>query len=219
MARKEDISNSTLATLLVVSIVISVGGTYVVLQKSPSITGMFTSTAPNGTVSFTQQGVLSLRLANGTSTFGNITSTAPFNCTVSTDSGGATTGWNCSKSPFDEPMVLENDGNVPAMVQVNSTKDKNQTFALSSGATDPYTRGLQFFKATNFETGACATQPGNFSTYAVLGNASDALVTVCSVLRHNNTEDALRIDYMLVISPDLTAGNQTENVTFWASQV
>lgn len=201
---QDDISNTTLALLLVVAIVVSVGGTYVVLNRSPGITGLFTGTNTNGTVSFTQQGVLSIRLTDAQTTFGNVTSTANGTCVINTEGRQG----NCTSTLSNDYMELENDGNVPASVTINSTKDRNQSFRLGTG-------GNQSFKASNSESGACA---GTLtSVYTPVPNASDPHITVCTALRSNDSEDLLRIDYQLQIGTDLPQGNYTENVTFWAS--
>jgi len=200
----KDISNKTLATLLVVAIVVSIGGTYVVLHRTPGITGLFTADFANGTLSFTSQGTLSIRLNDSLTTFGNITNTGNGPCLVNTE--GSTD--NCTATQTNDVMVLENDGNVPAAVTVNSTKDKDGNFALGTG-------GSQKFRSVEKKTGSCA---GTLqSTYVTLPGAGGTRASVCDILRHNDTEDSLTIHYQLIIGTDLQPGNQTENITFWAS--
>ncbi|MEK6822819.1 MAG: hypothetical protein AABY13_03240 [Nanoarchaeota archaeon] len=201
------IPNRGLALLLLLTMAVSIGGSYMIVNQTVYVTGMFSATNTNGTVTFTQEGVLSIRLNDALTTFGNITSTAPGDCKVNTEGGAPA---NCTAELTTDYMQLENDGNVVAAVLVNSTKDKNQTFSLGSTGTQQF-RGASPVE----EPGSCAS--GLASTYTLLPNASQDRAVLCSALRHNNTEDALTIHYQLFISPDLAPGNQTENVTFWAT--
>jgi hypothetical protein len=201
----EDISNRTLATLLVVAIVISIGGTYVVLQRTPAITGLFTGTNATGTLTFEQQGVLSIKLNDAVASFGNVTSTSNGNCVVYTD--GVTSAVNCSQSVTGDGMLLENDGNIRAKVRVNSSYGVD-SMTLGTG-------GGQFYKASNSEGSSCS---GTLtSTLTTLPAASDAMSIVCSNLGFADSADLLRIDYSLNIGTDLAPGNYSENVTFWAA--
>jgi hypothetical protein len=204
MAKKEDISNATLATLLVVAIVVSVGGTYVVLQRTPGITGLYTGTSQTGTISFNEQGVLSIRLTDADSSFGNITANGTGVCTISTDQAAGSGGVNCFKTEGVNSMTLNNDGNVNASVTINATG-----FSLGTG-------GGQNFKATD-STGAC---PGAGTlTTAFTGLPQGAAAAVCTNMYFVDGDDDLTIDYQLLIGTDVLPGNQTENVTFWAAQV
>jgi hypothetical protein len=171
---------------------------------------LFTGTNATGTVSFTQQGVLSIKLNDAITTFGNVTSTAAGTCTIDTEA----TQTNCVSTVSNDKMQLENDGNVNAVVDANSTKDR-------AAAPDPSsfnlgTGGAQSIKATNAETGACSAGTA-YTVYATLANTSGSMTRICDSLNYDDNADALTIDYRLVIGQDLTPGNYTENVTFWAS--
>lgn len=201
----EDISNRTLATLLVVAIVISIGGTYVVLQRTPAITGLFTGTNATGTLTFEQQGVLSIKLNDAVASFGNVTSTSNGICEVYTD--GVTSPVNCTQSVTGDGMLLENDGNIDAHVRVNSSYGID-SMTLGTG-------GAQYFKAADSEASTCT---GTLtSTYTTLPGYADARASVCTNMDFNDGTDLLDIDYSLRIGTDLAPGNYSENVTFWAS--
>ena len=200
----EDISNRTLATLLVIAIVISIGGTYVVLERTPAITGLFTGANATGTLTFEQQGVLSIRLNDAIASFGNISSTSNNPCGVYTDGTAAS---NCSQSVANNGMLLENDGNVDAHVRINSSYGKD-SMSLGTG-------GVQYFKMTESEAGSCTGT--ETSTWTVLPNASGTRASVCTNLDFSDTTDLLAINYHLVIGNDLAPGNYSENITFWAA--
>jgi hypothetical protein len=202
----DDITNKTVATLLVVAIVVSIGGTYIVLQRAPGISGLFTATNQTGTVTFTQQGVLSIKLDDMIASFGNVTSTSAGACDVYTDGTAAV---NCAQTVLNDNMLLENDGNVFAKVDVNSTKDtEGQNFPLGTG-------GLQEFKGTENEVGSC---PGTLQTaLTTLPGAGGTAATLCTQMDYVDASDTITIDYHLHIGNDLTFGNYTENVTFLAS--
>ncbi len=202
----EDISNKMLAALLVTAIVVSIGGTYVVLQQAPVVTGMFTGTDANGTISFTSQGVLSIRLLDALTTFGNVTFNAAGPCVI--DTLGVQTA--CTSTLSNDVMVLENDGNVNANVVVNSTKDKDGNFPLGTG-------GGQKFKAVEANSDDCADAGTLATAYATLPGAGGIRANVCSILNYTDGNDDLTIHYELTIGSDLAPGNYTENVTFWAS--
>ncbi len=200
----EDISNRTLATLLVVAIVISIGGTYVVLQRTPAITGLFTGTNATGTLTFEQQGVLSIKLNDAVASFGNVTSTANGVCQVFTD---GTSSVNCAQTVSNDNMELENDGNIAANVRVNSSYGVD-SMTLGTG-------GNQYFKATNNEASSCT---GTLtSAFTTLPNFNGAMAEVCTTLDFDDASDSLIIDYKLEIGTDLAPGNYSENITFWAA--
>jgi hypothetical protein len=205
MAKKEDISNSTLATLLVVAIVVSVGGTYVVLQRAPGITGLYTGTSQQGTLSFNEMGVLSIVLRDTQVSFGNISQTGDGMCIVNSYDAQSTNTGNCLKGTAGaDSLLLENDGNTNANVSITVASP----FSLGTG-------GAQAVKSS--EPGSRVLGcTGNVQTN--FANISASPVNVCDVLASVDTADQIQIDFQLYIGQDLVPGNYTENVTFLATQ-
>lgn len=201
MAKKEDISNATLATLLVVAIVVSVGGTYVVLQRTPGITGMYTGTSQTGTVSFTEQGVLSIVLTDAAVSFGTIQSTGAGLCTVTSNSA-AGSGTNCNKTAGADIMVLQNDGNVNASVAISAT-----SLNLGTGGSFKY----QGATAPTRDGGCTGTLTSSFTAFS----GAD----ICTKMVSDDAADQFGIDFELKIGTDLGPGAQSANVTFVATQV
>jgi hypothetical protein len=209
---KEDISNTTLATLLVVAIVVSIGGTYVVLQRTPAITGLFTGTTAQGTVNFEEQGVLSIVLTDNLVDFGIIQSTGNGTCTIaSSAASGAGGGSNCEKTLGPDIMTLQNDGNVNASITV----DETDNFELGTGG------GFNFETTTiaavipgDLRDGGCIDTPATAWT-PVAGGSS-----LCANMQPIDSADEIGIDYQLLLGVDAPPKpSQQATVTFTATLI
>lgn len=207
MAKQADISNKTLATLLVVAIVVSIGGTYVVLQKAPGITGLFTATDANGTITFTSEGVLSIKINDASVAFGNISSNAPGLCTITSDGNAFNNCWgNATGNKYTsitDYMEVENDGNVAAELNVSIV---GTAFSLGTG-------GAQLYKASEPTAGCAGTLQDSYTAL------SSAKKQVCSNLAFTDGADTVRVFYNLTLGSDIMPGAQSQNVTFWAALV
>ncbi len=193
------ISRTSLYVLAVIAVVAGVVGTYLSIQHVQSITGLYTGLSQVGSISFNEQGVMSLRLTDASSSFGNITSNNSGVCVVTTE-GPVMSGINCYKTGGPDPMTVNNDGNLNITVTINATG-----FSLGTG-------GGQAFKATEGAPGICALSLA--SSYVSLPSSTPALV--CDQLKFSDGVDDLTIDIRLTVGEDLQPGNQTENVTLWA---
>ena len=125
----EGISNNVIAALLVVAIVLSIGGFYMIMAKPVGITGAW-STSQNGTVSANATATLSIMLTDASINLGNIATNA-----------------TRSSSDASDYFVLENDGNTVADIQVNATNPFSSAtkcpslpcagfYSVSAGATN-----------------------------------------------------------------------------------
>lgn len=127
---KQDISNRTLATLLVVAIVISLGGTYLVMQNAPAITGLAIDANASGTFDFQNEGFLTIHLDDNSANFGNITHTDIGICELNT-AGPLYNSSNCNVAIptaaggnlASQVMTVNNSGNLDANITVNFTSE------------------------------------------------------------------------------------------------
>ncbi len=117
-----EVSNKTLATLLIAAIVVSLVGTLISLNKVNnlmSITGMATSDKDSGEVNVTINASAGI-LVRTNIDFG--TGQIPEDqINLSTESNNADTGgfWNCLTNPLCMGMEIENVGNVPVTLDVS----------------------------------------------------------------------------------------------------
>ena len=197
----KEISDKTLMLLLVVSIVVALGGTFMSLSKlysSPtSITGAAVS--PNASVILTVNSVASLTFTASSVNFGtgSVNTSGGFsNCTLSTVS----TRYGCNGfNVVAAPLTLENDGNTNLTVQLVS----NVTAAQFIGGSAPV---FQYNVSVN-ETGSClnSTQeveieafPATFTNV----NTTDPGNIICPKLQFRNSNDTLNIGVNISIPVD-----------------
>lgn len=78
------------------------------------------------------------------------------------------------------------------------------------------TGGGQQYKVTDDEANTCSG--GTYqTTYTTLPDYNDAMSVACSTMEFDDTKDTLYVDFHATIGQDLTPGNYSENVTFWAA--
>jgi len=194
---KQDISNRTLATLLVVAIVISLGGTYLVMQNAPSLTGLAFQNFENdtGTFSFENVGFLAINLDDDTTNFDALTHVSQGICSVVTDTNGDTFG--CTSNVTDgiagQTMLLNNTGNVDANISVNVTNAATALAGLLG------TRGrLAVAVATgeggcNNLTGQDNPDLGIYKDLFADDGDVESVVLLCENFTYKATEDAITI--------------------------
>jgi len=151
-----DISNRSLAFLLVVAIVVSLGGTMISLNRLNQLgfTGMASSNTPQGTANLSINSSLVLTFLTNNVDFGvgytNDSGAGVEQCIIDTNGtnpSGDCVGFNSNVQPFE----LRNDGNKDLTVQISS--DKNAASFL--GGTSPV---FQYFIEDNTsESGSCTT--------------------------------------------------------------
>ena len=126
----EDLSNKTLAGLLVIAIVVSLAGTFVSLDKLGRLrlglfaTGLAVNTpVTQGTASVTIEQEATANLSDATVTFsqGIVAAPSPY---AFLDTNGNTTNWNGSAT--QDGMEVVNDGNVNLNVTVKASKNSSE---------------------------------------------------------------------------------------------
>jgi hypothetical protein len=133
--KKEDISNKSLATLLIVAIVVSIGGTWLVINKAPGILHITGApTVDTGTATVTIEASASVRFAVNSLSFGSgKVNTSGGNTDCILDSNGTNASNKCINftSNFGN-LSLENDGSVNVSVQLVADKNASSFFYPTS---------------------------------------------------------------------------------------
>lgn len=205
----EEISNKTLAVIVVAAIVITLGSTALIMRMgAPMITGMAVQQA--GTATFNITDTVLIEINDNDIDFGHGSVTAGATNAV-IDSEGTNTSWDGTVTA--DEFELENQGNVAIDIHVNSTDTAAQ---FIGGSTPLYKWATDLTDVTG---------PGTCSTY--LGGAEDTFVEVvttdtntlfCGSLPHTDGGDRVGMDLQLTIPSDATPGVRTATINFVASK-
>jgi len=229
----KEVSNRTIVALLVATIVVSLGGTFVTLNSLNNrlgalgvsqITGF--ALIPNATATVTVQTFSSIKFSQASVAFGtgNVNTTGGFNnCTLSTLAGA--TGANSGCADFSEVsngFTIENDGNTNLSVELRSNVTAEQFIGIGSA--------LFLWNVTVNESSSCVNSSANGNgvvnpnTTADCGTLNTSASTVCgtifeSVFTTNknicprllfaDVSDALNININITIPSDAPAGAKT----------
>ncbi len=212
----EEISNKTIAALLVVAMVLSLSGTFFSLNKlnmlQSGVTGYATAYNDNATATLNLASVTSITFTTNAVDWGSVqidTAGGYTECNLTTSSyGQAITG--CSAGVTQpNPLVLENDGSVNVKVNITT----NETPSSWIGGTNP---GFYFIGSNN-EAGSCDSSTGNLVTTETA--LSTAEVTLCSNLTFDNTADTLNLDLKAEVPYNAPTGQKTVKITAYAEAV
>jgi len=193
-----DLSNKTLAFLLVVAIVISLGGTIISLNRLNQLGFMgLTLYNTSGTTNFSLQSSVSIIFRTTLVNFGtgyvNANGTG---CDITTN---ATTGWNTTGNCLGgltntSPFIIENNGNVNVSLGLNSSANAS-TFVTGSVPTP-----LFQWAVSNNETNSCYGTLSDQTWTNV--NWSGGPKTVCTNLSFADANDTIRLDIKVLIPED-----------------
>jgi hypothetical protein len=204
-----DLSNKTLAMILVVTMVLSLGGTLISLNRidSAGITGRAGSDV--GNVTLQVNNTASLRFTVASLDFGSGAVNASggyYNCTLS--SMGVRTAYSCAGfTTVSQGLVIENDGNQNLSVQLNSS-DTNLSFI---GGTQG--GGSRFeWNVTENETQSCKSSMFSANGTWVNVNASPAGTLICRDLQWNQN-DTLLVHVYINIPANSNAGQRNATLT------
>jgi hypothetical protein len=202
-----DISNKTLAIILVAAVVVSLAGTIISLNKLNGITGF--ATTPTGIAEVQVNTTSSIRFAVATVnwTSGSVNSTY-VNCTM--DTVGNLSSGCIGFHSVSQALVLENDGNVPVNVSLRAASS-NSTFiggTLVGG-------GPEFmYNVTVNETNSCgAPVPAAWTDV----NLSSPGTLICPYLDYTDGNDSLKIGLWINIPYTASSGIKSNTLTATAS--
>ena len=208
-----EISNKTLAVILVAAVAISLFGTVISLDKISKFTRLTQTTGfatnINGTATLTLNETVSLKWAlssiDWVSGYVNATATDQ-NCTMNTSNykSSGCVGFTANS----DGLVLENDGNRNLTVTLQS----NDTAAQFIGGGADY-GGPQFkwkISVNGSETLAQACANANFSTFTDITTTASP---VCIPFNYVDAYDTIKVDLHVNIPVSAPAGAKTAILT------
>ncbi len=215
----QDLSNKTLAILLGISIVISLGGLVVFLNTGgEQLTGAAISPTALARINITSRASINWTIYAVDWGTGSVNETAQY-CVLNTEGENAPA--NCTNfTTVYEGLRLENDGNRRVSVNLSS----NVTPAQFLGGTDPWFQ----WRLVNNETNSCG-DPGTGNTCAV--NASEPSPqtyttvstvpsdTVCPCFFHGNDNDTMNVELQVKVPSDSFTGVREATITAVATVI
>jgi hypothetical protein len=196
----DEISNKTLAILLISAIVVSLGGTLISLNRLASIRSPITGLAidDTATVELDIKSVAEVNFTTGSINWGTGTVDAGRRCALNSHS--ASLNDNCTDFTTQENgLILENIGNKNLTLAIYMGK----TAATFIDGTDP----IYQFNVSNSEADSCTAD----SLEVVEGQWYDAVlqassITICNEtdggFRSGDSNDELRFDVRVVVPSD-----------------
>jgi len=202
----EELSNRALAVLLVLTIVVSIGGTLISLNSMPKGIAGYVSTA-QGTTELTISALTEITLTDDAVNFGtcglNSSQTITYQSNASDGESQEDSDSTCTGT-FPDYMVLENTGNK----YVNLTISSNVTGATFVNASSG--EGSLYFSASNKDPSSCLD--GLVTTFTNFTLAANNY-TLCNNFSPTNTEDELYLMYQVTLPPDTRDGTKTAQIT------
>ena len=212
-----DLSNKSLALLLVAAIVISFAGTLISLDRlDKGVTGLATS--GTGIVNFTVTEYAACAVDTNVS-FG--ASGAPSaESTISTDTTNVQNGLtfnDCSTGLTCSGLTINNTGNTNLSIQYNSSV--NATGFIGSQTGLDYTDFLYYTRN--------GTYTGAATGCAIIGNqtgnvTNEGWINLCNRLNpaaFNSGATAQTMEFNITLEPDVTQGEKTSTITFNCGQL
>jgi len=194
MNKKGEMSNKTLAVLVILAIVISVGSTMMVLDKIK----IATTGAATGVAKVNVTGVVAISLPVNTVDFGSIFQGYSDN---TTDNNPA-------------PLKVQNDGGVN--VNVSIARDGSSAALFSGTGGGDNTASFQFKIDQTTETGSFNYTESTTTWTNVPGTT--ALDSVIAMLDYHDSTDSAEVDLLINVPSDETPGAKNETLVFTAEQ-
>ena len=214
-----DISNKTLALLLLAAMVVSLGGTIIsVSQISDLQTGM--ATTPTGNVDLNVQGALSITTDDANQiNFGDCTPLSGENGVINSEQGKNTTTVCSGNGNLPSNISVRNNGNVDANVTIQADdvgEAHGGSFipSNSSGASE-----LRYKTADSGVSGNQGGCTGTLQTSYTNITTAGTEYTGCSVLTPGSTQNSFLTNIELVVPFDATPGSSSVTLTFTANSV
>ena len=214
-----DISNKSLALLLLGALVVSLSSSLYVMNEAGTITGRaLTST---GVANFTINNTMSIKFAGATVIpfgVGNVNSSQTcYLGTNQTKSSCAVVNCGCvdfNSTVSTQNLTIENDGSVPVNVSVNFTSGSvagNASNFIGSGAS------FQFLVKQN-ESNSCGSimNGTTFLEVNATGFGPNG-AKICNYLDHLGGNDSLQMAFWIAIPESTPAGTHTNTVLATAS--
>lgn len=201
-----DLSNKSLALLLVAAIVVSLGGTLISLNKlNQGFTG-YASGIVSLSINQSADCVVNTNVSFGTAAQPSATAL------VSTDSANAYGFNNCTAPLTCTGMHINNTGNVHLNVTYASSVDATGFLVSQTGlgASDfiYYTRNGTY---TGSNEGCRINNNTN-------GNVGTTTTLICQNLSYTDDADMLTMEFNVTVEPDITPGAKSATITITCAQ-
>ncbi|MBI1969081.1 hypothetical protein HYS48_00165 [Candidatus Woesearchaeota archaeon] len=190
---KRGVSNNTLAVLLVLSIFVSLTGTWYGFNRLPGLAKI--TGAPTATTQLSVTNTTALSLPTSSIDFGSIGVGAQDDTSDGTPA----------------PFNVQNDGNVPINITINAS--------LFFGSTRGANASSYQFKCRANEGPNCPT--GSPTSYTNMPTANDTGKNLTTVfdLPSPDTNDSRFVDIAVSVPSDELGGSKSSTVTFVATQI
>jgi hypothetical protein len=222
----DEISNKTLATLLVVAIVVSLAGTFFAMRGVSTITNVLSGAASSDTgeakvfINETQSIILTADTVNFGAGYRNSTVVADnVNCTLTSSLPKPPCWVDTPEGSFNaSDFTLENDGNVFVNVTINSTVGSDYFNSCDSETLVIDATPNFYFKGKLLSSSGC-DEPADGSDLDGTDGVENAFTgspqLLCANLSSADAEDDFNITLTLDV-PTGPAGNCDNNVIFQA---
>ena len=203
----KEITNKSLAALLVVAIIVSVVGTWLVVNQKPGVTKTTGAALfDTGTASMNIETTTSIKFSTASVSWGSVKVDLSngTTCTLNTDSGDGDDGDGCASHDANTAgLVMNNDGNNRLKVELSSDVDASG-FIGGTGASYEY---------KIVEGGNC----GNVATPTDYTTVPTSPYTICDTPGFNfiDESDSMTIHLKVVVPYDATA--DAKNSTWTAT--
>ena len=192
-----NISNKTLAILLIAGMVLSISGTLITLNNTgrSGYTGLATTDTSEGTVNYTISSNVQINFSTADINFGSgyiDTEAGKSNCTMDTEGNTNISSSGCMGlvSPGDTPLILDNIGNKAVLVNI-SFDTVMATFLPNSAAGE----SELWFKVNDPES-SCNSP--SYGTYTAIPDTSEH--QICDSMGFTpGTANSMEIDIKLAI--------------------
>ncbi len=225
----EEISNKTLAVLLVMALAISLVGTLISLDRIGRMGVTGAATSGTGAVNLTVSITAAITLINNTVFWGSgyvNGTTITSNCSLDTSTlvperGRASTGGLGGGGCVDfsgniDGIVLENSGNTDLIVYFNSTQNAS---GFLYNVTDSIIKPKFMWKVANGKPGACKGTLGPTAWVEMNNTNQTPLVTICTQLDWGDTSDRLNISFNITFHRNISAGEHNTSLSISAAAV
>ena len=213
------VSNKTLALFIIVTVIISLGGTLLSLNMlqdlsqsrqfipSKQVTGLASGTVELN-ISTNMSCVIASNVSFGAST-GQILTTVNLSTNLANTNGFN----NCASDPTCMGMMINNTGNVN--VNVTFKSDVNGTTLLGGPGASP--ASFNYSVANGSNNGALL--PGcNSGLKTAWGYVNETITTICTNLTATSTNKVMTIEYNATIDANTPTGLKTATITITCAQ-